>query len=303
MDTAQDTKIVKNVATTLYERITNPFFGTFFLWWFVMNIDFILIVTGHSATLDVLRNYYGYNACLNGKFSSFLCSYSWSNAKLTHYFYIIIYNALFPCAMTFYTIYVLYPRIAKPIYKKYEKERSDLRNIKKQAENAELLTEKESCEIKNQNEKLQYEVNRLNTDLQTQTKEAKYTNRDNTSKITSLKQEKDKLHAEIIVLRDNLSKAEYTSYNPLNYIEQIKESPKFDDFMKLYNADQNKEKDNHQEFVELASKKIDDHEFISFLVLYRLGELTKHDNTLELNAGNCKRLFNNLKSKGIWKDA
>jgi hypothetical protein len=36
--------ITKDIKAILYERIANPFFGTFLLWWFVINFDFILIV-------------------------------------------------------------------------------------------------------------------------------------------------------------------------------------------------------------------------------------------------------------------
>ena len=80
--------VVRDIKATLYERVTNPFFGIFCLWWFLINFDFVLIVTGHIATLDVLRSYYGYTTCLNGKFSSILCFNSWIDTKLTYHWYL-----------------------------------------------------------------------------------------------------------------------------------------------------------------------------------------------------------------------
>ena len=121
--------INQNIKTTLYQRITNPFFVTFFTWWLILNFDFILIITGNTETLEFLRNYYGYTQCSNAKFSSFLCFCPWIDSKLNYVFYYLCYDILFPVVMTFAAIYLL-PILTTPIYKKNAKEVAKLKSIK-----------------------------------------------------------------------------------------------------------------------------------------------------------------------------
>jgi hypothetical protein len=320
--------IVRDIKATLYERVTNPFFGIFFLWWFVINFDFVLIVTGHNTTLDALRSYYGYTTCLNGKFSSILCLCSEINAKLTYHWYLAIYSVILPCIMTFFTTYVLYPIIAKTIYHKHSEELSKLKSIKKKIENAELLTMEESQKIRSLHKTLEVERDSLRQQLQSHVditnsnkrshestveskeSEIKRLKNDIESKNKQHQIEIDRLKEEKQKLEDKVNKREYHNYSPIDYIEEILLSESLNDFIKFYEEYlvRNIEEDDEnftKEFEKLIQEKIKDKNFILFLKSYKLGNIqqTYYNNqhnsvkSITLDEDLCGVLYREIKKK------
>lgn len=315
--------IVRDIKATLYERVTNPFFGIFFLWWFVINFDFVLIVTGHSATLDALRSYYGYTTCLNGKFSSILCLCSEINAKLTYHWYLAIYSIILPFIMTFFTTYVLYPIIAKTIYQKHSEELSKLKSIKKKIENAELLTMEESQKIRSLHKTLEVERDSLRQQLQSHIDMTNSNKRSHETIVESKESEIKRLKNDIENVKkekQDLQSKKQKEYNPLDYIDEILESDSIQDFVNFYEAFIVNESKINQKYKSrtgnnsieidnydtLHNNLMNNNQFIIFLSRYELGKIVRYNSSdnppiIDLNKELCTPLYREIKKRSTEK--
>jgi len=154
-------ELAKEIKAVLYDRVSNPFFGYFVAWWLVFNFDFLLIVTGKTATLEHLKTYFAYESCGGYKFISLLCSFDWIKQYSTGFWYLVAYRLILPTLFTFITIRWILPLINLLIYKHYVEEVSKLKKIKQEAENAQLLTIEESREIRELSSRLERERDQL----------------------------------------------------------------------------------------------------------------------------------------------
>lgn len=129
--------ILKSIKATLYERVSNPFLLSFFIAWCVHNYRVIMIVLSNESLNVKLVNIdlqFEYNLLING--SVFNCG-GWLHAVIIPSMYALIYICIFP-------------HLSKPINQIHFRRQKELLSAKQDAEGLELLTKKQSRELRQQ---------------------------------------------------------------------------------------------------------------------------------------------------------
>lgn len=140
--------ISKSIKASLYERVTSPLFGAFFISWCMWNYKTILII---ASSLDVKEKI------------------SYIDGTLYPNIFILISICLFYPLVSSLAFIFIYPYPAKFIYKYWSIRQKELKNIKQEIDDQILLTIDESRNIRREILKLESEydseIQRKNSEI------------------------------------------------------------------------------------------------------------------------------------------
>jgi len=124
---------ITSIKATLYDRASSPLFGAFVLAWCIWNYRVIAILfSGEDINIQF--------AAIDHRFALLIVPYI--NFELG----LILHGLLIPMGIALFYIF-LYPRLSIPVYERSLEDQKELRRLKQEKEDNELLSVEESREF------------------------------------------------------------------------------------------------------------------------------------------------------------